>query len=475
MTGAWALMAWPVILPLLGAVLALLVGRGGVRIVAGVASVATLAAVAMLAWEVATVGALHQDIGGWGAPLGIAWRADGLAVLMMLTVGLVGSLISVNALDHLGSREDREYLPLWLFVWCALNALVMSADAFNLYVTLELTTLGAVALIVVRRDLPGLEAGLRYLLFALPGSLCYLLGITLLYGAYAALDMGLLAQRVQPGPVTWMAAALVTVGLCLKTPLFPLHVWLPPTYGGAPTPVTALLSALISKGSYYVLFRMWLEVFAPVLDAEVGQFLGVLGAAAVLWGSLLALSQSKLKQVVAYSSVAQIGYMFLVFPMATSGARSGAIYLVVSHAAAKASMFVAVGNIHQAVGITELGSVQGLAYRMPFTFLAMALGGISLIGIPPSGGFIAKWYLLNAAIQTHQWWWGGVLLVGSLLAAAYVFRILRGSFLPLPPGVEVRSIPLGNELAPLALALIALVLGLVPWFPLDLLAVGAAR
>lgn len=475
MTSASALMAWPVILPLLGAVLALLVGRDGVRWVAGVASVATLTSVVVLVWKVATDGVLRQDIGGWGAPLGIAWRADGLAALMLLTVALVGSLISVNALDHFGSREDREFLPLWLFVWCALNALMLSADAFNLYVTLELTTLGAVSLIVVRRDLPGLEAGLRYLLFALPGSLCYLLGIALLYGAYAALDVGLLAQRVQPEPVTWVAAALVTVGLCLKTPLFPLHVWLPPTYTGAPTPVTALLSALISKGSYYVLFRLWLEVFSPVLDAEVGQFLGVLGAAAVLWGSLLALSQSKLKRVVAYSSVSQIGYMFLLFPMATRGAQAGAIYLVVSHAAAKASMFVAVGNIHQAVGITDLGGVQGLAHRMPFTFLAMALGGISLIGIPPSGGFIAKWLLLNASVETHQWWWGGVLLVGSLLAAAYVFRILRGSFLPLPPGVEVRSIPLGNELAPLALALLALVLGLVPWFPLGLLSVGMAR
>ncbi|AKF86941.1 multisubunit sodium/proton antiporter, MrpD subunit [Myxococcus fulvus] len=475
MTGASALMAWPVILPLLGAVLALLVGRPAVRLIAGVTSVATLSASAVLAWEVAHRGVLRQSVGGWGVPLGIEWRADGLAVLMMLTIALVGSLTSVHALDHLPDREDREFLPLWLLVWCALNALVLSADAFNLYVTLELTTLGAVALIAVRRDLPGLDGGLRYLLFALPGSLCYLLGIALLYGAYAALDVGLLAERVQPGPVTWVAAALVTVGLCLKTPLFPLHVWLPPTYAGAPTPVTALLSALISKGSYYVLFRLWMEVFAPVMDAQVAQLLGLLGAAAVIWGSLLALLQPQLKRVVAYSSVAQIGYMFLVFPMATEDARAGAIYLVVSHAAAKASMFVAVGNIHQAVGITTLGGVQGLAGRMPFTFLALGLGGISLIGIPPSGGFIAKWLLLNASISTGQWWWGVVLLVGSLLAAAYVFRILRGSFLPLPEGVTVRAIPLGNELAPFALALIALVLGLVPWFPLGLLAVGAAR
>ncbi|TQF15805.1 oxidoreductase [Myxococcus llanfairpwllgwyngyllgogerychwyrndrobwllllantysiliogogogochensis] len=475
MMGGTALMAWSVALPLIGAVLSLLVGRAGVRLVAGVASVATLIASSLVAWEVSTQGVLRQQLGGWGAPLGIEWRADGLAALMLLTIAVVGPLISVHALDHLGDREDREFLPLWLFIWCALNALVLSADAFNLYVTLELTTLGAVSLIVVRRDLPGLDAGLRYLLFALPGSLCYLLGIAFLYGAYATLDVGMLAQRVQSGPVTWVAAGLVTVGLCLKTPLFPLHVWLPPTYTGAPTPVTALLSALISKGSFYVLLRLWLEVFAPVLDAEVGQLLGLLGAVAVLWGSVLALSQTQLKRVVAYSSVAQIGYMFLVFPMATSGARAGVIYLVVSHAAAKASMFVAVGNIHQAVGITELGGVQGLAYRMPFTFLAMALGGISLIGIPPSGGFIAKWLLLNESIGTQQWWWALVLLGGSLLAAAYVFRILRGSFLPLPPGVTVRSIPLGNELAPLALALIALLLGLVPWFPLDLLAVGASR
>ncbi|XXF76963.1 proton-conducting transporter membrane subunit [Myxococcaceae bacterium GXIMD 01537] len=473
MTGDTAWLAWPILFPLLGAVLTLLVGRQGVLPVAGLASAATLVASTMLAWRVGFHGVVRQSVGGWGEPLGIALRADGLAALMMMTVGVVGPIISAHAMGHLRPREAHEFLPLWLFVWCALNALVLSADAFNLYVTLELTTLAAVALIAVRRDRAGLESGLRYLLFALPGSLSYLLGLALLYGTYSALDLGLLAQRVTPGPVVWTAAALMTLGLCLKTPLFPLHVWLPPTYTSAPTPVSALLSALISKGSFYVLLRLWLEVFTPVLDPVAGQFLGVLGTGAVIWGSLLALNQTRLKTLVAYSSVAQLGYLFLVFPMATVGARAGAIYLAVSHAAAKASMFVAVGNIHQAVGIPELGAVQGLANRMPFTFLAMGLGGISLIGMPPSGGFIAKWFLLRESVRTGQWWWGVVLLLGGLLAAGYVFRILRGSFLPLPPGTKVRAIPLGNELASLALALIALVLGLVPWLPLDLLSVGA--
>jgi multicomponent Na+:H+ antiporter subunit D len=466
-----------VVLPLVGAALCLLAGPRGARWIACVAAPATTVVAFIVAASVANRGPMHHPIGGFGAPLGIELRADGLAAVMLVTIGLVAGLVSVAAWRDRTSASSAagSFFALWLFAWAALNALVLSADLFNLYVTLELVTLAAVALVASSSDRDALRAALRYLLVALPGSLIYLLGVALLYGMHASLDARALGASVDADPITVTALTLITLGLCLKAAVFPLHGWLPPAYVSAGPMVAAFVSALVGKGPFYILLRIWLDVVPDDVEGRAAPLLGALGAGSVLWAASMALRQRRLKALVAYSSVSQVGYLFLLFPLGTEGAFRGAVVLAISHAAAAASMFLAAFAIERAVGHDELDGLRGLAHHLPMTFVTLALSGIGLMGMPPSGGFVAKWLLLQAAFETDQWWFAIVVSTGGLLAAAYVFRVLRGAFLPIPAGLRIRATARGSERVAFTLALVSVLLGLAPMMPIGLLDVGSVR
>lgn len=470
-------LALVVLIPLAGAALCSVSGRALTRWLATVTVTATLLSVIAVARAVGERGLLRHAAGGWGSSLGIELRADGVAAAMLLTLAVVGTLTSLGAFGrhHARRMRERPFLSLWFFAWAGLNALLLSADIFNLYVTLELVTLAAVGLIALGDDREGVGAALRYLLFALPGSLVYLLGVAILYGAYATLDLDVLRARVVPEPTTAAALALMILGLGLKAALFPMHGWLPPAYVHSTDTVSALLAGLIGKGSFYVLFRVWTAAMPAGLAAGAGRLLGLLGAAAIVWGSVLALRQSRLKPLIAYSSVAQTGYLFLAFPLATDGAWSGAIYLAISHAAAKSAMFLAAGTIRDAIGSDDLVRLRGLARDLPITFLSLAIAGVSLMGMPPSGGFVAKWLLLRTSFEGGHLWLAAVLILGGPLAAGYVFRVLRCAFLPAGERAPLARPTRGAELIPLALAVLAFVLGILPQPCLELLELGRAR
>jgi multicomponent Na+:H+ antiporter subunit D len=477
----WIVMV--VALPLTAATVAALPGRRLTLATALAAAALTPVAATLLALQVADAGVARHAPGGWGAPLGILLVADGLAALMVLAAALVMAAASLHALAHpgafYGTPGNRSFFwPVWLFLWAALNALFVSADVFNLYVTLELLTLAAVILAALSQKPEALIAAMRYLLAALLGSLAYLLGVALLYGMGGALDLATLGQRLRPGPGVQIAAALVTVGLLLKTALFPFHFWLPQAHANAAAPVSAVLSALVVKASFYILLRLWQGPFAGLLGPVPGQLLGLLGAAAVLFGSLQALRQQRLKLVVAYSTVAQLGYLFLLFPLAPGPGAAEAFQAVVlhllAHAFAKAAAFLAAGNFHLVLGHDRLAGLTGLRGRLGMSLFAFALAATSLMGLPPSGGFVAKWRLLEAALKGGQWWWAAVILAGSAQAALYLFRILRtGLIEKVPEGDDSRAVPRVMERAALALALLAIALGLLAALPLGLLATPA--
>ncbi len=465
------------LVPLAAAPLAFVAPRRAV--VLGVAaSVAITLCVAALVVQVLTVGVQRHAVGGWGAPLGIELHADGLSGVMLALTAAVGLAVSVYASVYFGRGEPQRayFWPLWLFLWAALNALFLSADAFNLYVALELLGLSAVALAALTGSAAALRAALRYLLVGLLGSLAYLLGVALLYAGYGTLDLAELSEVLRREPATWAALSLMSAGLALKAALFPLHFWLPPAHANAPAPVSALLSALVVKASLYVLLRLWFETFAAAISPAAAQALGLLGAAAVVGGSLLAWSQHRLKLLVAYSTVAQLGYLFLAFPLIAAAGRtawSGAVYLALSHGVAKAAMFLSAGTIMQVYGHDRIVELKGLASRLPLSMLAFALAGVSLIGLPPSGGFLAKWLLLQSALAGGQWWWAAVVLLGGLLAAAYVFRVVAHAFAAAEeaPAIDAAR---ALEWSALALALTAVVLGFSATPLLALLQVGAS-
>jgi multicomponent Na+:H+ antiporter subunit D len=479
----WAV--WAIALPL-GAAAAAFVSRRNLAWLGVIASLAVSATVTGLTWQVWRFGPRRYSVGGWGAPLGIDLYADGLSVLMLLMTAIIGVCVSVYAVgyfadrsaeanDDMGVAHRDNFWPLWLFLWAALNALFLSGDIFNLYVTLELITLSAVGLVTLAGSLTANAAALRYLLAALAGSLLYLLGVALLYASYGMLDIASLGRTMTPGSVSAAAIALMTVGLALKTALFPLHFWLPPAHANAPPPVSAVLSALVVKASFYLLLRLWFDAFPNVIALNAGSLLGILGAAAILWGSIQALVARRLKTLVAYSTVAQLGYLFLVFTLATPGetstAWSGGVLFAISHACAKASMFLAVGSIQHAAGHDRIADLDGIGRQLPLTFFAVALASVSLMGLPPSGAFLAKWMLLEAALETGHVWLVVVILAGGLLAAGYLFRILGQAFTPSATAATF-FVPRSMEGAALALALVALSLGLFSAPLLDLLRLG---
>jgi formate hydrogenlyase subunit 3/multisubunit Na+/H+ antiporter MnhD subunit len=422
------------VLPLATALLAHLGGRWLQAILVFIVPAAMGAGAAVLAWHVLAHGPGVVAIGGWTQPLGIAWQVDGLSVTMLLVGVVVVGAVAVSAPGYFretaGGSEPvvpPQFWPLVYGLWASLNALFLSADIFNIYVALELLTLCSVGLIVLAGTPQSMAAALRYLLLGLMGSLFYLLGVGLLYGRYGVLDLQSLAVALQGDLLSWTAVCLMIVGLLVKTALFPLHFWLPAAHASAPTPVSALLSALVVKGAFYLVLRLWFTTLGAVVQPAAAQLLGVLGACAVVWGSVQALRAERLKLLIAYSTVAQLGYLFLVFPLASAPevaatAWLGGVLLAVAHAPAKAAMFLAAGRIRHLAGDDRLDRLHGIGQRAPMAITATALAGVSLMGLPPSGGFAGKWLLLVAGLKSGQWWWALLLIVGGLMTACYLFR-----------------------------------------------------
>ena len=468
-----------VMLPFVGILVAIALGGRAVRWVAAAtiaAGVANTAATA-LAFGRAESGLVYL-LGGWLPPLGIALRADGLAIVMMLAVTVVILGIAVYARSSFavpaGVRETRASLVFWvllLAIWGSLNLVLVSGDLFTLYVALELLTFAAVPLVSLDGRAETLRAALRYLLFALFGSVLYLLGAVLLYGTYGTLDIALLAARIQVEPAVLVAAALMTTGLLAKTALFPLHLWLPPAHAGAPAAASAILSGLVIKGSWFLVIRLWFDVLPGIVTLPSAQLLAALGAGAIVVGNVVALRQQRLKLLVAYSTVAQIGYLFLMFPLAFDAAGSvlerglaldAGMLQAISHALAKAAMFMAAGLIYYGLGHDRIGDLAGAGRALPISVATFALAGVALMGLPPGGAYVAKKLMLDAAAASGQWWWDAVLQVGGFLTASYVVLVLAFALRRAAGPVELRgSVSRVAELAALSLALASLMLGFV--------------
>ena len=463
---------WVILVPLTGALICFVWPRRS-RLTGIISAAVTGGAAVALYLQLLDRGVIRYAVGGWGAPLGIDLYADGLSALMLLMTALVGLGASLYALGYFKRDDDNPagFWPLWLLMWTALNGLFLTADIFNLYVTLELLGLSAVALVALAGSKDALTGAMRYLLVSLLGSLCYLLGVALLYHAYGTVDIQLLGGAVIHHPASDVALGLMVAAMALKSALFPLHFWLPPAHASAPAPVSALLSALVVKASFYLLLRLWFDVF-PNVTPDLGLVLGILGAAAIVWGAAQALRQTRLKLLVAYSTVAQLGYLFLPFALLSPFAWNGGVYFVLSHALAKAAMFMAVGNILKFGGHDRIAELDRVAQRLPITMTAFCLAGVSLMGLPPSGGFIAKWLLLEAALTHNQWIWASVMIVGGLLAAAYVFKVIGYAFTRAEASHDARPVPWTMEWAAFSLAAGAIALGLIAPYPMALLAIG---
>jgi len=429
-----------VVVPMVGAAVAALLPAGrGPWLLATAISWYMLAAAAMLAGQAMDLGMLSYAMGGWEPPYGVEYRLDPANALLALLIAGLAAVVLPFAGPSLANEVPIEKSP-WLYAALLLflagqMGIAVSGDAFNIFVFLEISSLATYTLIALGRNRRALTASFSYLIMGTVGATFFLIGVGLLYAMTGTLNMADLAARipeVASSRTVHTAYAFIVVGVCLKLALFPLHLWLPNAYTYAPSAVTALLAATATKVAIYLLIRFIWTVFGidfSINEMPTVQLLVPLAIVGLLSTSVVAIGQDKIKRMLAYSSVAQIGYMVLGIGMATELGLTAALLHLFNHALMKGALFMALGCIAYRLGTSKLDAFRGLGRRMPWTMAAFVAGGLSLIGVPLTVGFISKWYLVLAAIELGWWPVVAVIIVGSLLAIVYIWRVVEVAYL----------------------------------------------
>jgi multicomponent Na+:H+ antiporter subunit D len=438
------------LLPLLfGAVLAVLVGLWRARAAQVLAVVSTSLALAASVVGLVTVvrdGPITHDLGGWPPPIGIEYVLDPLSAFMVTIVTLIGLLICIYPVDAAFDVRPHRGVPLYPLVLLLLTGLVgvmLSGDLFHLFVMLEIYAISTYGLVSLGGD-RGTLAALRYLLLGTVGSGLYLLGVGFLYFSTGTLNMADMATALPPladSPSVLGAMGLIVIGLAIKMALFPLHVWLPDAHSFSPPGVAALLAAVQVKAAAYALIRILFDVFGPAylgIDGlPVSQALTWFGLAGIVVGSVLAIRQTDIKRMLAYSTVAQLGYIGVGIGLATPLALVGALLHVLNHALMKSGLFLVAGGIIQRTGLKSIPRFAGLGKRMPLTMAGFAIAALSMVGIPPLAGFWSKFYLVWGAVELGNWVVAVVIAASSLLTLVYFVRLFEQIFVREPQEAAV--------------------------------------
>lgn len=433
--------ALQVVVPLLTAPLVVLLRVPGLAWAATCAAslMAFVLAIALLG-QVQATGIVTYMMGSWPAPYGIELLVSPFSSLLLLIVTgastvalLAGKYSNDSEID--GGRQPLFY-GAWLLALAGMIGIIVAGDAFNIFVSMEIASLAGYVLIAAGPNRRALPAVFKYLMMGTIGATFYLIGVGLVYmmtGTLNLADMEARIHEVSELKPILVAAGFITVGLALKAAVFPLHGWLANCYTYAPHMVTVFFAACATKVSIYVLLRFDFLVFQQNLVAHDVQFSTMfipLAVLAILIPSISAVFEHNLKRLLAYSSIAQMGYIVLGASLVSEAGLTAGLVHMFGHALAKAALFLAVAGLATQFLRLRIEDIGGAARHMPWTMAAFTLGGLSLIGVPGTVGFISKWYLVLAALQQGS---AGILLVvailaGSLLALVYIWRIVEAAW-----------------------------------------------
>ncbi len=428
-----------------------------------------------MARQVMMDGPFSYRMGNWAPPWGIEFYVDYLAVFMAVTLTGVGFLIilygSKDLLHELKESVMGWYYTLYLLLMASMLGMAMTNDLFNLFVFVEICAIASCAIISIKESRECIEAAFKYLVLSAVGSGCILLAIAMLYMVTGHLNFAFVASELSAVATVYpknilVALALLMVGLGVKAALFPLHVWLPDAHSSAPSPSSAVLSGLVIKIYAVAMIKLLYNVFPASFAGMVPVMVMLLWMAtfAIIMGSMFAIVQDDIKKMLAYSSIAQIGYVFLGVGLMSESALTGGILHIINHAIMKAMLFLAAGAFIYATGVRKLSDLKGIGHTMPIAAGAFTVGAMSMVGIPITSGFISKWYLALGALEVDKPLFAAVILISSLLNGVYYLPIIVNAFFSKPEGAvaEPKRLPLQMTIPLVVLGAGVLILGVIP-------------
>ncbi|MEM7214368.1 MAG: monovalent cation/H+ antiporter subunit D family protein [Pseudomonadota bacterium] len=473
-----------VAVPLLTAPLCILFGNRNLAWVLAVfASTVSLVFSSYVLAQVYDGEVISYALGGWAPPLGIEYRIDAANAFVLFLISGISAIVlpyARRSIEHELRRVSHTlFYCCYLLCLSGLLGVVATGDAFNVFVFLEISSLSTYVLIAAgaERDRRALTAAYDYLIMGTIGATFFVIGIGFLYMATGTLNMADLSVRISDmgdNRTVQAGFAFIVVGMGLKAAIYPMHLWLPRAYTYAPSVVTIFLAATATKAAIYVLLRFMFSVYQPsfIFETHTLNFIIIpLALVAMFAASIIAVFQQDLKRLLAYSSVAQIGYMMLGIGFLNATGLTATLIHLFNHGITKGALFMVVGAYVMRRGGVFCDNLAGLGRQMPVTSAAFVIGGLSLIGVPGTAGFISKWVLMQAAFE-NGWWWMAILIVASsLLAVIYVWKIVEILYMQQPANeAEVSEVPL-SMLIPIWVLVIACI-----WFGFDTdLTIGSAQ
>ncbi|MBN1192879.1 MAG: monovalent cation/H+ antiporter subunit D family protein [Coriobacteriia bacterium] len=480
------MMSWPpllallIALPLTGAVLTPAVSRSHKSVAhwwALAIMLVTSAMASLLIMRVYQEGPFSYVIGGWIAPYGIELRFDefSAAIAIICLLGTLAIIFSRHYVTHaIAEPRIPYYYTLLLLNLVGMIGFTVTGDLFNLFVFMEILSLSGYALVAISGERIAEMAAFKYLVMGAVSSLMVLMSIGILYALTGSLNMADVTSRLAGAPRAPIAVAFgsMTLGFMVKAAIFPLHIWLPDAHAIAPSPVSAVLSGLVVKVGIIGMLRVYQIAYGSgAIDMSgLNMVLMWLGALSIVMGAFFAVFQDDIKMMLAYSTISNIGYIVMGLGLASTYGVMGASIHVFNHALIKATLFLGAGALIHQTGKRTLSELAGVGRSMPFTAAAMSIGAISIVGIPPTAGFLCKWFIALGAMQAGHPFFAFALVFGALFIFIYYIRMVNAFYFR-PPGdpsiLQVREAPASMLVPVLLLATLCLVMGLLGRVPLS--------